>query len=93
MKLLLFALVASCAHRPEPMMAPDGYPAVLITCRDQTDCFRRASPACPTGYQLLDQGRSGRREVTWLIRCNPAAAPAAQPLPPPPPPVDNAGSS
>ncbi len=57
--LLLIAFVAGigagCAHG-HFVVAPDGEPATVVTCRhhSQSKCYAKASRICPWGYQVLD---------------------------------------
>lgn len=89
--ILCVALVTSCAHRNDVVVAPDGQPALLLRCDSHAECLRQAGRKCPTGYQVMDrdtqQGRTTytaigstvverRRQVeTMMIRCNGGVTP------------------
>jgi len=51
--------------RHKSIVAPDGKPAVLVTCTDREDCRAESRRACPGGYDVVSKdGRSW--EVTQV---------------------------
>lgn len=49
------ALTASCAHRNDVVVAPDGQPALLLRCDSHAECLRQAGRKCTTGYEVIDR--------------------------------------
>jgi len=62
---LVAVLAANCAHRNNTVVAPDGQPALLLTCDSHAECLRQAGRRCPTGYQVMDRDtQQGRTTYT-----------------------------
>lgn len=52
---LLAVVVAVSRPSASPITAPDGLPALLVTCSSPGDCMRESAHVCPRGYQVLSQ--------------------------------------
>lgn len=51
---IFLAAVICGASSHQPTIAPDGQPAVLVSCSDPRGCFTEAAEACPRGYSVLE---------------------------------------
>lgn len=65
--VLAVLLLAGCASDARKVTAPDGKPAVMVTCsgtRSETaDCLDEAAKQCPTGYDVLSASQGSPRFV------------------------------